>query len=355
MNNPVVVSVAHPDRVNLTFCSDIHLAAKAPGRRRGTYQEEILSKLAWTAALTHKVQGAGLCGGDVFHAKAPRSDSNTLSMITEAIATFQQFPGGCISGAIGNHDVTADNLETLPNQPLGNLVQAGVYRDLSYAPVVFETASGLRVLVDAFDYVPGEQLLAQIIARSEELKAEFDAMEHHGLDWEERPWHYAVAIPHAFNKPGKSEMMFNVDFALGWADLADTAYDAFLWGHDHARKGINQQGGRGPWHVQLGSLARAALSQDEVDRPVAVAVLSFSREGLKIIEKVVPVSPLELAFVTADLGVEKIEKREDVAQFLQELETHAQAVDSENPMEILRELTKDPDIIRTIVEVCELT
>jgi hypothetical protein len=73
-----------------------------------------------------------------------------------------------------------------------------------------------------------------------------------------------------------------------------------------------------------------------------------------ISEMKVPVKPLTLAFHTADLVVEKVDKRSDVQAFFATLETQAKEVQSENPLEILATLTDDPAIIGTIKEVCEI-
>jgi len=348
---PYCVKVEHETKVNLVFATDIHLAAKPPGRRQGTYSEEILDKLSYVSALGHKLRGAVLCGGDFFHAKSPQSGSNTLGLIHDAMAVLQGMPTGAIYGPAGNHDISNDNMDSLPNQPLGLLIRAGAYCDV---PVIFEAQDGTRVLVDSYYYEDGNVIKGKILKRSEELKKEIEDCGQPLLAYEDLPWHYAVAVVHAFNKRGGDDLMFGADYFLGWSDLQDTVYSAYLWGHDHARKGINRVGD-GPYHVQLGSLARAALSSDEIDRPVSAAICSFSREGVKVMEQEVPVKPLHLAFHTASLQVEKVESREDVKEFLSELESHAKAVDSENPMEILRSLTNDTDIIATIMEVCELS
>ena len=347
------VTVGHPSRVSLVFFTDVHLAAKPPGRRQATYMEEILGKLQWCSFLAHKLQGVGLCGGDLIHVKNPRSDSNPLGMITKAMAVLHSFPTGCVYGIVGNHDVTADNMASLPDQPLGLLMAAGAYCDV---PVLFEAGDGTRVLLDTFHYENSPNLLQAVLDRSKALAEDLEGFEAHQLDWSERPWHYAVAMIHAFNKVGKTEMMYDRDLAVGHDDLADTVYNACLWGHDHARKGIiTPASGTGPTHVQLGSLARAAWASDEIDRPVSAAILSFDREGMKVLEREVPVKPLELAFHTANIQVEKVEKREDVTEFLAELEGHAAAVDSDNPVEILRTLTDDAAIITTIMDACELS
>ena len=361
MNLPPTLQTGHDTKVNFVFFTDVHLAARAPGRRRGTYGQEILGKLAWASELATAIKGVGVCGGDLFHIKNPKSDSNPIGFVNQTMGILQSFPLGRIFGVVGNHDVTGDNMETLPDQPLGTLMQAGAYHDLGYQSVIFEAGNGVRVQVDAFDYLPGDVLLERLQARGVENREEAQGLDYQGIDRSEWPCHYRVAVLHAFNQPGKSGMMFNQDFALGHADLRDLGYDVYLWGHDHARKGIigpaEATGGifcGDVTHVQLGSLARAALSLDETDRPVSVAVCSFSPEGFKIVEKEVPVKPLELAFHTADLAVEQVEKREDVSQFMQELDRHAATVDSENHVEILETLTTDTGIIETIKEVCEI-
>ena len=353
---PRKVPVDHETRVNLVFVTDVHLAAKPIGRRQDTYADEILGKLEWTGQLAAKLRGAVVCGGDLFHVKNPRSDSNPLGFIRRVLTTLQGFPTGCAYGAVGNHDITADNLNSLADQPMGLLMASGAYCDEA---VVFESNHGLanaiRVLVKPFNYVNKEDLHVAIQEHSAAVRAEMESFEANQLDWDEKPWHYVVAVVHAFNKVGRTEMMFGADLAIGHDDLKDTVYNAVLWGHDHARKGIIVPAdGHGPTHVQLGSLARAAWASDEIDRPVAAAVLSFDFEGMKIVEKDVPVKPLTLAFHTADIQIDKVERREDVTEFLAGLEAHADAVDSEDPMEILQTLTDDATIIQTIADACEL-
>ena len=341
-----IVSLPHADKVNLVGFTDVHLAALPPGRRKASYLEEILAKLSWVADLTTKINGAGVCGGDLYHVKNPKSPSNPHSMNTQVIGAFQEFPAHRVYGVIGNHDVTGDNLATIPTQPIGGLIQAGVYWPLGSESVVFEAQNGLRVLVDGFDYVNKPELLQAIVG----LRATSGST---SAPWEERPWHYRIAVVHAFNKPGATEMMFDKDITLGWDDLDASGYDAFFWGHDHARKGI-QQTRKGVWHVQLGSLARAAWAKDEIERPVSVVVFSASKDGLRIIEKEVPVRPLELAFHTADIAIDKVEKREDINGFMAGLDKQVQAVSSDDPTEILESLTDDPAIISTVKSYCEI-
>lgn len=345
-----IVQLPHESKVNLVAFTDAHLAALPPGRRKATFLDEILAKFGWCADLAAKINGVGVCGGDLYHVKNPKSLSNPHGMNTRIMEVLQQFPQGQLYGVVGNHDVTGDNMATIPTQPIGGLIQSKVYHRLSQEPVIFQAKNGLRVLVDGFDYLNKPELLTEIHRRQEERIS----FEQHQLDWDEMPYHYAVAVVHAFNKPGATEMMFDKDIALGWDDLEDTGYDAFIWGHDHARKGLCQSEGRGTWHVQLGSLARAAWAKDEIERPVSAAILSFSREGINVVEKEIPVRPLELVFHTADIAIDKVDKREDVNGFMADLDKQVQAVDSDDPSEILAQVTDDPAIISTVKSYCEI-
>jgi hypothetical protein len=81
-----------------------------------------------------------------------------------------------------------------------------------------------------------------------------------------------------------------------------------LWGHDHSRKETETVGNI--THVNLGSMARAAFSYDEKDRPVVATILSFAQDGIRYKEKDIPVKPLEVVFVHADKGVERAGKAE---------------------------------------------
>ena len=339
MREPIVVPVPYP-KCNLCCIKDVHASATPPGRRRGSYGAEILAKLAWVGNLAEQVHGNVLCAGDLFHLKSPAA--TPVAYISQLGGLLHSFPNGRMFGVVGNHDISADNLETLPDQPLGNLIMADAYFDLAYQPIVFETPDGLRVRVDGYNY----ERDARVIMEAIQCAAPDPSCR------------YRVAVIHAFGCEGRSQPMFG-EFAIGFDDLIGTPYDAFLWGHDHKPKGLIQVGDQR--HLYLGSLSRAALTADEAERPVTVAILSFSHEGIKLLEREVPVTPLELAFHTAALDVERVDQRDDVAEhraaasaFLAEMQGHAEAVEAEDPKEILLTLTDDPAVIKEICDACDL-
>ncbi len=330
------IQVEHDRLVNLIGVQDVHLAAVPPGRRRDTYMQEILGKLGFVSDLATKVRGQVLCAGDLFHSKRPQSRSNTPTLIRATMDLCQRMPHGTMFGNIGNHDITGDNLDTLDDQPLGILLQAGAYHDLSQEPVCFHTADrSVQVVVYGFDYGDGTAIL-------ERMKA-VPAPE---------PGTHHVAVVHAFGTEGSSAPIYG-EMAIGYQDIAEqTSFSLVFWGHDHSRKAFHQVGPC--WQVQLGSLARAALSYDEVERPISVAVASFGPEGLKVKEIAVPCQPLHLAFHTATLAVDQVETNAEVRGFLADLAAQAEAVESTDPITILKELTDDADMQSLILDACEL-
>lgn len=341
------------NHVAFTFATDLHLAAHNPGKRKGSYKADLLDKLHQWCGITLELGAIGLCGGDVFHVKRPDSASNSFELVNEVIHQFSSFPLGRIFGIVGNHDVVGDNLATLLGQPLGTLISAGVYDPIGFLPeedpLIFQSAQGLRVRVDGYNWMPGKDLLEVLSQQVSPI----DVWQAHDVAEADYPWHYRIAMVHSFQREGKSGAMFD-DFVLGHEDVVGTDYDAICYGHDHSFHGLKGYP-KGPVHVQLGSLSRAALAVDEVNRDVSVAVLTFTpATGMEVTTRQLAVKPLEMAFHTADIGVEKVDTREDVVKFFGSLQQQVREVQSANPLEVLHTLTDDTDIITTIKDACEL-
>ena len=322
------------DKVNFTFITDIHLSTVAPGRRGDDYQRAILDKLHFVSELTHKINGACLCGGDFFHVKNARSPANSLAMISEAIEELGAFPQGKLWGAQGNHDLLNDSI--LDGQPLGVLIAAGVYHDLSVSPVVFtDEAESVQVLVEAFPY-EHSGTLDRILNASPRPK---------GVQ-------YRIGIVHAYGEPGNGGSMFGEPI-IGYNECKGSDYDFLLWGHDHSRKETVEV--ENTTHVHLGSLSRASLDSDQVDRPVVCALLSFTSDGVRYKEKEIPVAPLEISFVTADKPVERVEKSDEIKEFFADMDEQVGELDVEDPRDILKSICppEEHEVLVLINDLCE--
>lgn len=331
------------DEVNIVWMTDIHLSDRAPGRRSDAYREQIFDKLRQIRKICEDNHAICLVGGDVFHIKTPKSPANSLSLIRETIEVFSEFPGGCVYGCVGNHDIQFDRMDTLPHQPLGILMEAGVYRSLNEEPLIIETREepmldpSFTIQVDTWDYAePGDtyEALKRSGARPE------------GID-------YRLGIVHASGCSGDTKIFGDQVSLIGYNQLRKLDYDILLWGHDHTRTETERCGN--VTHVNLGSIARAALSQDEADRPVSAVLLRFTPEGAKIKEIPLNVVPLEQAFRTEDKRVIDVKDSTSMKAFFSELSESVDEIESSDPITVIEALCKnDPTLCAHVKEKCNL-
>lgn len=313
------------EKITFVYTTDWHLSSKAIGRRRDDYQAAILGKINFTSDLTWKVNGIGLCGADVFHYKKPDHPCNTLNLLIETLGALRRFPTGIVYGGVGNHDLWFDRMDSLPTQPLGLLISTGAYHDLTAQSVLFTNQSeSFGVLVEAFPY------------------------EHNGLRTLDRILNppprpalakYRIGICHQYGWPGGRGDFWGSP-KIGYNEVADCDYDFLLWGHDHSRKETITVGNT--THINLGSMARAALPTDEDDHPPVATVLSFAEAGAyKPKEVLIPCKPLTIAFTTADKGMETLDKSEEVTEFFQSMDDAVGTVEATDPREVLKALCPD--------------
>lgn len=330
------------DPFNLIWITDIHLADRPPGRRNELYRSQIFDKLRQVRDLCKQHNAICVVGGDVFHIKAPKSPSNSLSLIREAIEVFGEFPGGRVYGCVGNHDIQNDQMATLPHQPLGILIEAGVYQPLNGDPLVIEVREEpnlgpmFQIQIETWDYTEPADLMLAIRDAGERPD---------GID-------YRIGVIHASGCSGDTRDFFDTSI-IGYNSLRKRDFDIMLWGHDHTRTETETCGNI--THVNLGSIARAALSADEADRPVSAVLLSFTEAGAKIKELPLKVVPLEQAFRTEDKRVLEVKDTSEMKAFFSELEESVDEIQSSDPITVIDLLCKDdPKLGAHVKEKCNL-
>lgn len=326
-----MISLPYQDHLRLVWITDLHLADVPPGRRSANYREDILGKLRQVRDLCIEQQAYCLCGGDVFHSKSPNSIANSPSLIREVMEVFSQFPGHTVYGIVGNHDIQNDRMESLPQQPLGVLVESGAYTVVEHMRFL----GPVRVYVDGYNYRTGGQLLVDLERAPRADKADCQ-----------------IALCHAAAAPGKSKELSG-ETIIGYDDLQQCNYDLILWGHDHTR--TETQSCNAVTHVNLGSLARAAFSADESQRPVSAVLIEFSAEGSRIVEHPLQVCPFEQVFRTADKAVVEVKKSEDMQAYFSGLTHSVQDITSADPIEVVERLTQDDLPLQAYIkEMCHL-
>lgn len=288
--------------------------------------------------ICHDHSAICLVGGDVFHSKTPKSPANSLSLIREAIEVFGEFPGGRVYGIVGNHDIQFDRLDTLSQQPLGILIEAGVYAPIGREPLYIQThrPEPWMVQIDGFDFA--------------EQGATYASLRHSGERHGEAT--YRLGLVHASGCSGDSREFFGTTL-IGYNQLRKLDYDVLLWGHDHSRTETEACGN--VTHINLGSLARAALSADEVERKVSAVLMRLTPDEFKIKEVPLQVLPIEQAFRTEDKQVLEVSEGAEITKFFSSLSESVGEITSSDPLTVIETLCKnEPTVCSHIKELCSL-
>jgi hypothetical protein len=229
-------------------------------------------------------------------------------------------------------------MDTLHNQPLGILAEAGVYVPLNRDPLRIEVddTDPWNVLIETWDFASQEETykaLKQSGPRPDDVE-------------------YRLGIVHASGCSGDSKEFFT-ETIIGYNQLKKLDFDILLWGHDHTRTETEQCGN--VTHVNLGSLARAALSTDEIERPVSAVLITLKQTGAKIKEIPLKVLPLEQAFRTEDKKVADVHQTAEMKEFFSDLSESVNEIESTNPIEVIDALCKDdPKLGSHVKEACSL-
>lgn len=88
--------------------------------------------------------------------------------------------------------------------------------------------------------------------------------------------------------------MFGSEDIVPYAELANLDPDLWCFGHWHKNQGVVRVGKK--IIVNIGSLTRGSLSEDEVTRIPECAVLSFSKKGIEVEQRPLKVAPASEVF-----------------------------------------------------------
>jgi len=197
---------------------------------------------------------AVLDGGDFFDDKTPvRTSHRVVSRVARVHAGYP-----CpVWANVGNHDARLAQLDNLHENPLETLYSTGVFvRCYDEHECVIEK-EGVKVRVVGVPYHGPRYDLERLkrIERGDE-------------DW-------LVCNAHLLASPQGGEMFKGEDI-LKYDELADINpdIDVYCFGHWHKNQGITEVKG-GIHVVNVGSLTRGSLTEDNVQREPGVVVMGF--------------------------------------------------------------------------------
>ena len=229
---------------------DIHISDENPRARIDNYKETIIGKLEQLFLASNKYRAdAVLLTGDLYNLKKPVNNSHALNR--ELINLFGKFK--CPVYIIpGNHDLTANDLDTLDSQPISVLFASGALKNLSHEKII---KKDIKVSLEGIPFTQDLNISDLKIAPKEG----FDAQ---------------VCLMHLYTGP-ESGNIFK-ERLYGYGELSVLTPDIFVLGHYHIDQGI--QCLKNKWFINQGSISRGTLHEDRnvvafvVDTDVFVSV-----------------------------------------------------------------------------------
>ena len=246
--------------------SDEHLSDQTPGFRKDDYRASILAKLRWQGGMAAEFGATAVIrGGDFFHVKAAQRTS--MATLIDVMSIHGGYP--CPTYAVvGNHDMVYNDLSTLSRQPLGVLFESKLIERLTEK--IFESGT-MSVRVVGVDYSPSmtAETLTGLVASKGHT--------------------YTVAVVHALAEmapPNRTQSFFSEEI-LDYRDLVFPGCpDVYVFGHYHKDQSVCEH--LGVHFVNLGAVARGALTLDNLERKPKVALMKFGGSGISIEEHVIP-------------------------------------------------------------------
>lgn len=280
--------------MKFVLTNDIHLSHRGPQSRLDDWQEAIFGKLDQVAKVAIKTQAKGVCiAGDIFHHKSRIAYGTVLRLMVWAFELKRQ--GIEILTIPGNHDEVHDRLDSIESQPLGLLYASGAFRNVSYEPVRFGNAVSIVGVPypDAMD-LANFQKAAEARQRIEGGRA--------------------LLMAHCFATPAGGTYFGQPMHR--YADLMDLPFDVFHFGHDHSDHGV-AQAGTGQFFINIGSLSRGSLAQDDLKREVKIALVDFA-DTITVKQIKLKIAPVNEIFDLA-LKAQKDREHKEVEAFVGQL------------------------------------
>jgi predicted phosphodiesterase len=285
----------------LTFVTftDPHISSVNPSSRKGSYEQDIIDKLEQIRAIGLKV-GADFfaCAGDLFNLKAPMRNPHALN--ARLINLFKSFPAP-IYNTEGNHDLRQDSYETFDEQPL----------NVIYSSDALIQARNIRRTIDGITF--------RIRSIPFQEEPDLSLIERAGDDVD-----LSIFILHLYASL-EGGMLFKTKL-FSYYDIAKLMDDIFVLGHYHVDQGIETITDNGkPQHfVNVGSISRGALSEEDIKRQPKVAIITVTKEDGKVsVESTVVRLKVKSPDEVFDLVVHEREKKEqkEAQEFVSKLQT----------------------------------
>lgn len=231
--------------------TDEHVSDKPPESRTDDYLETCLDKLTQIGDIARDVDAdLVIDNGDTFHNKSARENSHL--MVSKVIDVHRDYPCPVYQNP-GNHDFPYSNVDFVRRQPLQVLFSSGVFNRLDDVTLTDGQECSVRFV--GFPY--------------QNDYAESD------IDPDRGDEDHLVACAHCYaSKTGGD--MFGNEPILSYEELKHNSPDGFVFGHWHIDQGIEKWDDA--WFMNLGSMTRGSLTEDNLERIPRIGILRVWKE-----------------------------------------------------------------------------
>jgi len=264
--------------ITLVWRTDVHLADKSPQSRTDDWAETVLDKLRQVGEIAKDVAADAIIdGGDFFHIKTP--SRTTHNLIQRVAAVHADYPCPVYGVRNGNHDVKYGDGDYLDEAPLGVLFATGVFRMLNDEGVIIKPrATPMRPWSVRIVGVPYHGKKYDMNRLTTITKGDED---------------YLLVAAHLLASQAGGEMFGSEDI-IRYDDILNLDPDVWCFGHWHKDQGVYESGDKRI--VNIGSLTRGSLSEDDVKRRPSVAILRFTAEGFTVEQRFLEVQSVAEVF-----------------------------------------------------------
>lgn len=237
------------------------MSDRTPRGRSDDWTETVVDKLCQVGEIARAVKAAAvLDGGDFFNDKNP--DHNSHDLVRRTAKVHRSYP--CpVYANVGNHDVRYGSLTHLDESPLSVCFESGIFRPC-YGPheAVLTDTDGTTVRVVGRPY----------------QGARFDPF---SLRVDPGPEDHLVVMLHQLASADPSLTFFPGEDVVPYSLFPSLFPSASIVcvGHWHKDQGVREFA-PGRWVVNIGSLTRGTLAEDDVNRIPQVAELRLVKGAL---------------------------------------------------------------------------
>ncbi len=302
--------------------NDIHISDNGPRSRTDDFKKTMLDKIDQMGMACRKLNAdAAIIAGDLFNLKNPAKNSHNLNR--ELIKIFQKF--SCPIYMIeGNHDLSADRLESISEQPLGVLFADGTLIQLRHEII---EKDNVKISLVGIPFTEDIDLSNLNLPDKGDCITQICAL------------HIYAGL--------KSTMLFK-NKIYGYDEIGELPSDIFVIGHYHIDQGIYKQNGK--YFINIGSMSRGAISEDDIDHHPQIGFIKIQVENGEPSYLVRPIRlRIQPASEVFDLEKKKQEQqeKEEIKLFVEKLATEA-VVDSSDKSQTIDDMIDKMDMVEAV-------